>query len=186
MDNDFDTKTQVDLSKLLRLKRLERPVDDYWSSFQRELHHKTLQTIVKKQPDCCGVSSFLAHFRGTCAAFAALTFACVIYFSLSSPQVTDRMLDQVALSDLQPVSMTEVAEISHHARTANLPGSHEFGDPSFVVAAFTVDAEQTRYADTSARTLSSGPDMSVSNVHYAVGHFAEMTPEFALSAKFLQ
>ena len=186
MDKDFDSKTQVDLSELLQLKRLERPADDYWSHFQRELHHKTLQTIVQKQPDCCGISRFWTHCRGICSALAALTFACVLYFLFSSPQVADQLLDQVALPDSPQVAMAGEAKMSHPAQTANLLESHEFGDPSFVVAAFTVDSEQTRDADASARRLFSSPDMGVSKIHYAVGHFAEMTPEFALSGQFLQ
>ena len=35
---------------LLRLKRAERPGEVFWNTFDRELHQRMLQTLVKKDP----------------------------------------------------------------------------------------------------------------------------------------
>ena len=43
-------ETDIDLDQLLRLKRSERPDDAFWSQFDRELHQRMLQTLVKRDP----------------------------------------------------------------------------------------------------------------------------------------
>lgn len=41
---------EIKIEDLLRLKRAERPDADFWNSFDRELHQRMLQTLVKKDP----------------------------------------------------------------------------------------------------------------------------------------
>ncbi|CAA6694208.1 MULTISPECIES: hypothetical protein [unclassified Lentimonas] len=40
----------INLEDLLRLKRSERPSDAFWNDFDRDLHQRMLQTLVKKDP----------------------------------------------------------------------------------------------------------------------------------------
>lgn len=44
------TKKDLQLEELLRFKRAERPDEAYWNRFDRELHQRMLQTLVKKDP----------------------------------------------------------------------------------------------------------------------------------------
>lgn len=41
---------EIHLEDLLRLKRSERPSEQFWQGFDRELHQRMLQTLVKKDP----------------------------------------------------------------------------------------------------------------------------------------
>ena len=43
-------KNEIKVEDLLRLKRAERPDDAFWNRFDRELHQRMLQTLVKKDP----------------------------------------------------------------------------------------------------------------------------------------
>ena len=43
-------KKEVKVEDLLRLKRAERPDEVFWNTFDRELHQRMLQTLVKKDP----------------------------------------------------------------------------------------------------------------------------------------
>ena len=43
-------KKEVKVEDLLRLKRAERPGEVFWNTFDRELHQRMLQTLVKKDP----------------------------------------------------------------------------------------------------------------------------------------
>lgn len=45
-----DSRKKVSLEELLRLKRAERPEQDFWKEFDSELHHRMMQTLVKKDP----------------------------------------------------------------------------------------------------------------------------------------
>lgn len=45
-----DSQKKVSVEELLRLKRAERPDDVFWGDFDRELHQRMLQTLVKKDP----------------------------------------------------------------------------------------------------------------------------------------
>ena len=69
---------EVKVEELLRLKRAERPGEVFWNTFDRELHQRMLQTLVKKDPWYVqvlrGVSGRIAQTAavGAAAAFLAL------------------------------------------------------------------------------------------------------------------
>lgn len=44
------TDKKVTVETLLQLKRYERPSDDFWSRFDRDLEKRRLQSIVKREP----------------------------------------------------------------------------------------------------------------------------------------
>lgn len=43
-------ETEIKVEDLLRLKRSERPDEQFWNQFDRELHQRMLSTLVKKDP----------------------------------------------------------------------------------------------------------------------------------------
>jgi len=49
-DQQNDPQKKVSLEELLRVKRSERPDQAFWGQFDRELHQRMLQTLVKKDP----------------------------------------------------------------------------------------------------------------------------------------
>jgi hypothetical protein len=69
---------EVKLEELLRLKRAERPSEAFWNTFDRELHQRMLQTLVKKDPWYVqvlnGISGRMAQTAavGAAAAFLAI------------------------------------------------------------------------------------------------------------------
>ena len=71
-------KKEVKVEDLLRLKRAERPSEVFWNTFDRELHQRMLQTLVKKDPWYAqvlrGVSGRIAQTAavGAAAVFLAL------------------------------------------------------------------------------------------------------------------
>jgi hypothetical protein len=77
-DTNSTYDKEVKLKELLRLKRAERPSEVFWNTFDRELHHRMLQTLVKKDPWYVqvlrGVSGRIAQTAavGSAAAFLAL------------------------------------------------------------------------------------------------------------------
>ena len=77
-DTNNSHKKEVKVEELLRLKRAERPGEVFWNSFDRELHQRMLQTLVKKDPWYVqvlrAVSGRIAQTAavGAAAAFLAL------------------------------------------------------------------------------------------------------------------
>ena len=49
-DTNNSHEKEVKVEDLLRLKRAERPGEVFWNTFDRELHQRMLQTLVKKDP----------------------------------------------------------------------------------------------------------------------------------------
>ncbi|NBB78168.1 MAG: hypothetical protein GVY36_01800 [Verrucomicrobia bacterium] len=49
-DSNQARQNEVKVEDLLRLKRAERPDATFWNHFDRELHQRMLQTLVKKDP----------------------------------------------------------------------------------------------------------------------------------------
>ena len=77
-DTNNSHEKEVKVEDLLRLKRAERPGEVFWNTFDRELHQRMLQTLVKKDPWYVqvlrGVSGRIAQTAavGAAAAFLAL------------------------------------------------------------------------------------------------------------------
>ena len=77
-DTNNSHEKEVKIEDLLRLKRAERPGEVFWNTFDRELHQRMLQTLVKKDPWYVqvlrGVSGRIAQTAavGAAAAFLAL------------------------------------------------------------------------------------------------------------------
>ncbi len=68
-------QADINLEDLLRLKRSERPSDQFWNEFDRELHQRMLQTLVKKDPWYLQV---LRVFSGRILQSAAVVAAAVL------------------------------------------------------------------------------------------------------------
>ena len=77
-DSNHSHAQYVKVEDLLRLKRAERPGEVFWNTFDRELHQRMLQTLVKKDPWYVqvlrGVSGRIAQTAavGAAAVFLAL------------------------------------------------------------------------------------------------------------------
>ena len=77
-DTNNSHEKEVKVEDLLRLKRAERPGEVFWNTFDRELHQRMLQTLVKKDPWYVqvlrGVSGRIAQTVavGAAAVFLAL------------------------------------------------------------------------------------------------------------------
>ena len=73
-DTNNSHEKEVKVEDLLRLKRAERPGGVFWNTFDRELHQRMLQTLVKKEPWYVQV---LHGFSGRIAQVAAVGVAAV-------------------------------------------------------------------------------------------------------------
>jgi hypothetical protein len=77
-DTNNSHEKEVKVEDLLRFKRAERPGEVFWNTFDRELHQRMLQTLVKKDPWYVqvlrGVSGRIAQTAavGAAAVFLAL------------------------------------------------------------------------------------------------------------------
>ena len=79
-------KKEVKVEDLLRLKRAERPGEVFWNTFDRELHQRMLQTLVKKDP------WYVQLFRGVSgriAQTAAVGAAAFIALMVMRPALVD-------------------------------------------------------------------------------------------------
>jgi hypothetical protein len=105
-DTNSTYDKEVKLEELLRLKRAERPSEVFWNTFDRELHHRMLQTLVKKDPWYVqvlrGVSGRIAQTAavGSAAAFLALM--------VLRPALVDSTGENGALLDLQKNALSLV------------------------------------------------------------------------------
>lgn len=113
--NNSQTK-EVKVEDLLRLKRSERPDEAFWNTFDRELHQRMLQTLVKKDPWYIqllrGVSGRIAQTAavGAAAAFLALMVVRPAFVDATNPSngtqfaqdevISTPVMVEVAMSDL--------------------------------------------------------------------------------------
>ena len=70
-----ERQAEINLEDLLRLKRSERPSDQFWNEFDQELHQRMLQTLVKKDP---WYLQLMRGFSGRILQNTALAAAAVV------------------------------------------------------------------------------------------------------------
>ena len=97
------TKKDLQLEELLRFKRAERPDEAYWNRFDRELHQRMLQTLVKKDPFHRQVLRAFAGKRFPVGLLTAATaaVALVAIGPFSQPQPSIYMEGSLAASTPQ-------------------------------------------------------------------------------------
>ncbi|MBI3876903.1 MAG: hypothetical protein HY300_13285 [Verrucomicrobia bacterium] len=79
-----DHRPQVTVEQLLRLKRAERPTDEFWTRFDRELRQKQLAALVEKRPWWQQVPQFLVrrtYLPIGATAILAFTLVSVKYYA---------------------------------------------------------------------------------------------------------
>ncbi len=80
-DPHYDPQDEIKVEDLLRLKRAERPDEAFWGRFDRELHQRMLQTLVKKDPWYLqlarGLSGRIAQTTAVAAAAALLALVVI-------------------------------------------------------------------------------------------------------------
>ena len=115
-DTNNTKKEIVKVEDLLRLKRLERPDQDFWSSFDRELHQRMLQALVKKDPWYLqiirGLSGRFAQATavGAAAAFLAMMILRPAFVDSIQPEARTFVTEQsseIILSDPTAIAISE-------------------------------------------------------------------------------
>jgi len=110
-NSDPEKEKQVKLEDLLRVKRAERPDDAFWGKFDRELHQRMLQTLMKKDPWFVQLMRGLRARMVQSTAVVAAT-ACVAMFAIRPAFITTKaesVSGYVAAGDLRSGDSVEVA-----------------------------------------------------------------------------
>jgi hypothetical protein len=121
-----DAQKEVKVEDLLRMKRAERPDDAFWNSFDRELHQRMLQTLVKKDP---WYSQLFRAASGRIAQTAAVgAAAAVLAMVMVRPVLVDSFVDSLPASNMEafqnekPVFAQEsTSSVSESSRSAAAP-----------------------------------------------------------------
>jgi hypothetical protein len=153
-NNAHDKEVQVE--DLLRLKRAERPSEAFWNTFDRELHQRMLQTLVKKDPwyvqALRGISGRIAQTAavGAAAAFLAMMIVRPALVDTTAPTSNEAQFAQVAvvnasqgvevaISDLDP-TLTPDYQIEAISGSITDSGyANEYAPDSFEVASYDSD-----------------------------------------------
>lgn len=108
-----EDQKKVTVEDLLRLKRSERPDNAFWGDFDRELHQRMLQTLVRKDPwyvhAMRGLTGKMAQ-AGLMAAAAALVGIMVVRPALMGPD---------------PASSEDVVSVEIASSTLGTPAAGE-------------------------------------------------------------
>lgn len=168
-------KKEVKVEDLLRLKRAERPDDAFWNTFDRELHQRMLQTLVKKDPWYVqllrAVSGRIAQTTavGAAAAFLAMMVVRPALVETSQAEVGSSFAEariiavpsapvEVAMSDFDS-NLTpdyQIEAISTTGGSSGLGYTHEYALDTIEVAAYDSTAYVTDTASFASAGLATG------------------------------
>lgn len=183
-DTNHARQKEVKVEDLLRIKRAERPDDAFWNSFDRELHQRMLQTLVKKDPWYVqvlrGVTGRIAQTTAVGAAAALLAMMVVrpalvevvepiqtpalassagqSAENISSQAVSSRQPREVAMSDLDTGLTPDyrMEAISASNATSDLGYTPDYAHDSIEVAGYDSAAYVTDTASFAGSGLATG------------------------------
>ena len=155
-DTNNAHEKEVKVEDLLRLKRAERPSEAFWNTFDRELHQRMLQTLVKKDPWYVqvlhGISGRIAQIAAVGAAAAFLTIMVVrpAFVNTAAPSGNGAQFTQevvasapqiagIAMSDLENLDLTLIPDYQIEAISGSITDSgyaNEYAPDSFEVASY--------------------------------------------------
>lgn len=180
-----DHQTEVKVEDLLRLKRSERPSEEFWGKFDRELHQRMLQTLVKKDP---WYAQVMRGLSGRIAQSSAIAAAAVLVAMLvlrpvltsttpagvnvaqNAPALESIAPVEVAMSDLSYADATSQAAtadygidaISVHDNSHDAGYERDFGMDSIQVASY----DSASYSADSANSRVSFASAGVASLVY--------------------
>ena len=170
-------QADINLEDLLRLKRSERPSEQFWNEFDRELHQRMLQTLVKKDP---WYLQLMRVFSGRILQSTAIAAAAVLVAMIVVRPALQSTMLPISVADAQApavdafrapveVAMTELtlAEamslpnydtdvISAEATSSDVNFVRDFGMEQMRVASYDVSAYSTDSAQARVLFASAG------------------------------
>lgn len=169
-DSEQSNHKEVKVEDLLRLKRAERPNEDFWNTFDRELHQRMLQTLVKKDPWYVqllrGATGRIAQTVtvGAAAAFLAMMVVRPAFVDNSNTNNAGLAQDssispsatvEVAMSDLDE-SVTPDYQLETISSAEGLNYTADYSLDSFEVASYDSNAYVTDTASFAASGVATG------------------------------
>lgn len=179
--NQRERPNEINLEDLLRVKRSERPSEQFWNEFDRELHQRMLQTLVKKDPWYLQLMRAFSGRLGQSIAIgaAAAVVAMVVVRPAFQPvkssqvavaevpvavEVADLPVVEVASSELtyaEALSLSAMADydtdvISVEVAVADADFTRDFGMESMEMASYDAFAYSTDSANARASYASAG------------------------------
>lgn len=159
---------KVTIEKLLTLKRHEKPDGAFWERFDRELHQKTLRSVVRRSQTYFAWRAFFARIHVALPITGAAAFALAFlvsngYLSTAGFNQTEVAPILTAHSPVSPVSGPEEATVNHTP-----PNSAQ---ASYVVSTLPAnDLEPSSYTQVAAsKSITSGYQPGV---QYVSGRFS--------------
>jgi hypothetical protein len=118
----------IDIQKLLRLKRYEKPEPEYFDNFLREFQRRQRSELLKRslwQIVCDRTNAFLGHFSLTQYAYGVASAAVLVVAGLMSANIIS---DQPGASKYAEAATHDQAGISTVPGTALVPPPDQFGN----------------------------------------------------------
>jgi hypothetical protein len=153
-ENSPQNDKRVTLEDLLKLKRHERPDPAYWERFQRELHEKTLRSLVKTTAvSPSGLRAFLCRWHPALPLTSAAAFVLLLAFS----QGIIHLPTAPSAFEASPIAQENAS--SHVVAIADTTSTHSWdearisGAPSYVVSAISSRSDSSsdqRYTQVAA------------------------------------
>ena len=177
---------EVKVEDLLRLKRAERPDEAFWGTFDRELHQRMLQTLVKKDPWYVqflrGVSGRIAQ---TVAVGAAAAFLAVLMVRPALVDFVDLAKHSSQTSFVQQESKafnatSTVASAVTATSAASAVSAVSVASPAGVNAA--ADAEVGAEALTKSVTVEMAMSESELGLEAGLDLDSALTPDYQIEA----
>jgi hypothetical protein len=138
-----ERQKEIKVEDLLRLKRAERPDDAFWGTFDRELHQRMLQTLVKKDPWHVQILRGLTG-RFVQSAAVACAAAFIAMMVVRPAFVGTRSADLNLAENTQAVTASAPLEVAMSELDTSLVSEHDYRIDSISADKVSDDSGFTR------------------------------------------
>ncbi|HZZ21007.1 MAG TPA: hypothetical protein VFE25_16660 [Opitutaceae bacterium] len=187
-----DSRKKITVEDLLRLKKAERPPEDFWVKFDAEIRAKQLSAIVSKRPWWAGLTRSFTIVRSLqlplgAAAAVALTYAGVRYVGIhpepahavQGTYASAAPLAQAVVSTAPALAAKAPAETRELVTEVSV--RHESLSPKAIVAATTSHIVQApTFVSTEAATASPFAD----GIAVTLADYRSSVPDIAKASSF--
>ena len=178
-----DPQADINIEDLLRLKRAERPSDEFWSDFDRDLHQRMLQTLVKQDPWYLqmlrGLTGRMGQSVGIAVAAALVAMLVVRPVFVGTAPAGVSVADSAAVESAAAPVAVAMAELTYSEATSSA-SAHDYAhdvisaDEAIQDAGYTRDFGMERIQMASYDAVAYSADSAHSRASFATSGVASL------------
>ncbi len=135
----MDQKPNIELEKLLKLKKFEKPDPEFWDEFDHGLRRKSMEALSEQRGN--SLSSLLGNRMWQQLSVVAALVVCGVpaFLGFQSLYVKNDTIQETMVSNVENTANVADRQVMHQNTQELLRQKNEIGSMNFVVDSYTIN-----------------------------------------------